>query len=259
MDWIKQKIDEYCQWLRNNTDVRKDLGTEWYSLSTPFIGLFNDHVEIFVKREGTNILISDDGWTLDNLSMVGVDFNRSEKRRKILDNILNTYGVTLQGSELIVKANDKDFPMKKHALVSAIMNINDLEVLSSNKVNSFFQDDVQTYLDSREIIYSPSIILKGLSGLDYNFNFQIAGRKSELVIKTYETIKQDNVTSFLYCVQDVQNNRRLLTDKKFRSLLIINDEIREPSSKLIEVLTEKEVEVAKWSEKDKIDNLLKVS
>lgn len=127
MDWINDKIDEYCRWLRGNMDAKQDLGTGWYVLSTPFIGLFNDHIQVYVRRTDSGILLSDDGETLDNLSMAGVDFNRSERRRRFLDQILNTYGVSKEGTELFVKSSEKEFPFKKHALVTAIMNIYDLE------------------------------------------------------------------------------------------------------------------------------------
>lgn len=232
------------------------MGTDWYALSTPFIGMFNDHIEIYVKNQGGNILLSDDGETLENLSLVGVDFNRSEKRRAILNAILNTNGIILKGTELTATASSKDFAMKKHALVTAIMNINDLEVLASNRVVSLFSEDVQSYLDSKDIIYSPSIFLKGLSGLDYNFNFQLAGRKSEAVIKTYDIIKQDYVTSLLYGLSDVQKNRKQVTTKKFISIVLINDSEREPAEKLLNILSDNNVLTAKWSEKSKIDEYL---
>lgn len=258
MEWIRKQIDDYCRWLKDNTIARKDTGTGWYAISTPFIGMFNDHIEIYVKKTSDFIYLSDDGETLNNLSFVGVDFTRSEKRKEMLDSILRTYGVSLENGELTVKASVHDFPFKKHSLVTAIMNVCDLEFLATRKVASIFSDDVRDYLDSKDVRYNSSIYLRGNSGLDYNFNFCVAGRETELGIKTYEIIKQDYVTSFLYCMSDVQNARKQVSKKKFKSLIIINDRIREPSSKLVNILKENDVDVVLWSEKQSIDRLIEV-
>ena len=42
MGWIDNRIAEYYQWLKDNTAIREDKGTGWFSVSTPFVGLFND-------------------------------------------------------------------------------------------------------------------------------------------------------------------------------------------------------------------------
>lgn len=51
MGWIDNRIAEYYQWLKDNTAIREDKGTGWGSVSTPFVGIFNDNIEIFVKKE----------------------------------------------------------------------------------------------------------------------------------------------------------------------------------------------------------------
>ena len=256
MDWIRKRIDDYCRWLRDNTCIRKDVGTEWYAISTPFIGLFNDHIEIYVKKEGNSIILSDDGETLRNLSLAGVDFNRSEKRKEMLDSVLRTHGVALEDGELVIRCYTQDFPFKKHALVTAIMNVCDFEYLSSHKVSSLFHEDVREYLDSREITYASSINLLGASGLDYNFNFLLSGRNTDLCIKTYDIIKQDYVTSLLYCISDVQNARQHISKKKFRSLIVINDQIKEPPQRLVSVLKDNQVDVVLWSLRQEMDKML---
>ena len=116
MSWIDEKINEYYQWLKDNTAIREDKGAGWFTVDTPFAGLFNDHIEIFVKKKSeTEILLSDDGETLCNLSLSGVDVSRSPKRKEYLQKILNNYGVRLHGDEIFVTSNGADFAKKKHA------------------------------------------------------------------------------------------------------------------------------------------------
>ena len=77
MDWINEKISEYYNWLKDNTAVREDKGTGWFAISTPFAGLFNDNIEIFVKKvSGSEIILSDDGETISNLSFCPISTNQ---------------------------------------------------------------------------------------------------------------------------------------------------------------------------------------
>ena len=176
MDWINEKISEYYNWLKDNTAVREDKGTGWFAISTPFAGLFNDNIEIFVKKvSGSEIILSDDGETISNLSMSGVDLLRSDKRKGYLDKILANHGVLLSEGELISKSNGTDFAKKKHSLISAILNISDMTMLAKDNILSIFSEDVLEYANSLDLIYTPSFIVRGRSGLDFNFDFQIAG------------------------------------------------------------------------------------
>lgn len=52
MTWIDDRIQQYYAWMKDNTIVHEDNGTGWCSVSTPFIGIFNDHIQIFIKKEG---------------------------------------------------------------------------------------------------------------------------------------------------------------------------------------------------------------
>lgn len=38
MGWLDNRIAEYYQWQKDNTAIREDKGTGWFSVSTPFCG-----------------------------------------------------------------------------------------------------------------------------------------------------------------------------------------------------------------------------
>lgn len=251
MGWIDEKISEYYGWLKDNTAVMEDKGTGWFAISTPFAGLFNDNIEIFVKKvSGSEIILSDDGETITNLSMSGVDLFKSDKRMGHLKKILSNHGVSLSGEELTVKSNGADFAKKKHSLISAILNISDMAMLAKDNVLSIFSEDVLEYANSIDLIYTPSFIVRGKSGLDFNFDFQIAGRKSELVVKSFNTLKKDSVGSFLFCLDDIKDIRVSSTGKQFHSLAIVNDSNHLPD-KLIGALKTYGTSVLLWSERNK--------
>ena len=261
MDWIDEKISEYYNWLKDNTAVREDKGTGWFAISTPFAGLFNDNIEIFIKKKSeSDILLSDDGETINNLLLSGVDLLKSDRRKGYLDKILTNHGVSLVNGELISKSNGVDFAKKKHSLISAILCISDMVMLAKDNIFSIFSEDVLEYANSLDLIYTPSFIVKGKSGLDFNFDFQIAGRKSELVVKSFNTLKKDGVGSFLFCLNDIKEIRESSTGKKLNSLAIVNDSSH-LSDKLIGALKTYGTNVILWSERNNPEskNLLQIA
>lgn len=118
MGWIDNRIAEYYQWLKDNTAIREDKGTGWFSVSTPFVGLFYDNIEIFVKKESeTKILLSDDGETIENLFLSGVDVLRSQKRKDYMQKVANNFGIKITPEgEIVTESNGADFARKNTIL-----------------------------------------------------------------------------------------------------------------------------------------------
>src|SRR4051812_33824050 len=172
-NWINELIDKYYDFLKGRTAIVTETGTNWAVISTPFLGLFNDTLEIYAKKDNGKILLSDDGITIKNLDLVGSPIARSSKRRELLEKILLNYGVQFQDNEFIAEATEQNFAQKKHNLVSAISEINDMYMLAKHTVASIFKDDVREYLDEQLIIYTPQFISKGSTGLEFTFDFQI--------------------------------------------------------------------------------------
>ena len=75
------------------------------------------------------------------------------------------------------------FAQAKNNLLSAIMEISDMYMTSKTTTVSVFKDEVRNYLDEQQIIYTPEFIARGSTGLEFNFAFQIAGRKKEIYLK----------------------------------------------------------------------------
>ena len=98
--WINNSITEYYNWLRDKTQVLKNEESGWFTITTPFLGLFNDYIEIYVKFSDGRLILSDDGQTLTNLELEGASILRSNKRKEWFEMILLNYGVTLKNNEL---------------------------------------------------------------------------------------------------------------------------------------------------------------
>ena len=247
---IDTLVTDYYQWLRAKTDVIADETTGWAVISTPFVGLFNDTIEIYIRRQNGKTLFSDDGQTLQNLELTGVSLSHSAKRREMVAKILLNFGLTLNDDkEFVTEATEKDFVQKKHNFVSAIAEINDLYVLAKPTVASIFKDDVKSYLDGQDIIITPQFISKGATGIEFTFDFQIAYRKKEVLIKAFNQVNKINLPNFLFSWQDVKEARERITEKEVVGLAIINDEDREGKPEYLDALKAKGAEYILWNQR----------
>lgn len=258
MNTINQHINEYYQWLKDRTFVQKDEQTDWYVINTPFFGAFNDSIDIYAKKVANKILFSDNGETLNNLEIQGININQSKLRRNIFENILRNYGLKLLGEELIIETEKKNFSQAKHNMICGILEINDLQVLSKNTVSSIFKEDVRNHLDKLDLIYTPDFISKGQTGLEFNFDFQIAKRNEEIVIKSFNTINKIYLSNFLFSWEDIRPIREQTTKKNIRAIAFINDEEKEVKQEFLDALLSKSADYILWSERNNEKNKLKL-
>lgn len=254
MNWVNTSVDNYYNWLREKTFIQKDLTTDWYLINTPFIGAFNDTIEIYAQKHGSQLKLSDNGETISNLEIQGLQIQGSKRRKSLLDSILINYGVKIDNDELVIETNIDKFSQSKHNFLSAIIEINDLYVLSNHNVASIFKEDVRNYLDSQDIIFTPDFISKGSTGLEFNFDFQIAQRDKEIVIKSFNTINKSNLPTFLFSWDDIKPVREKITKKNVTAIAIINDIDKEVKSEFLEALKSKNANFILWSEKDSAEN-----
>ncbi len=261
MNWIENSIQEYYELLKSKTFISQNNNSNWYTITTPFIGLFNDCIDIYAKMENGNIILSDDGVTLANLELVGASISRSPKRKEWLEMILLNYGISLNDKELQVIGNEKNFPQKQHNLICAISEISDMAMMAKHTVASIFKEDVKGYLNEQDIIYTEQFIAKGTTGIDFIFDFQIAGRTSEIVLKSFNSLNRINVPNFLFGWEDIKTIREKISGKELKSLAVINNIDREIKSEYSEALRSKGADIILWEERHQAEilNKLKVA
>lgn len=248
----------YYDFLNNKTLVTTGNSSDWVEISTPFIGLFNDSIDIFAKKLGDKIILSDDGNTLRDLELSGLEVLRSPKGKEMLNRILLHYGVRMANDELTIEATEEDLPQKKLNLISAISETADMYYLARHSVAGIFREDVKAYLDEQELIYTPYFISKGSTGLEFTFDFQIAYKSAEIVIKSFDSINRMNLSQFLFTWEDIKKRRRQQTHKKVIGLAIINDIDREVSEEYLSALESKGAQYIRWSQRHKPENIEKL-
>ncbi len=214
---MKDLIESYISWLKQKIKFQEING--YFEITTPFVNHINDYIQIYLKRnERDQIYMTDDGDTLNNLEMAGMDFTTPTRRRE-LDSILNGFGVTIKGNELTINATPSTFPMKKHNLLQALMAVDDLFVLSSPKVETFFLEDIANFLNQNNVRFSRNIILQGKSSFQHKFDFLIPSSEKapERIIKAVSSPKKQNIIAHLFAFEDTKQARNN------EGIMILND------------------------------------
>lgn len=202
-------IEDYADWLKRSTTA-EDAIDGWGTITTPFLDRHNDHLQIHVRREGTRLEMTDDGYTLAELEMSGCPVD-SPRRRALLSETLRGLGVDKRGEALCVTAEPGQAPAKKHDLLTAMVRVGDLFMLSKASVQSFFTEDVQHWLDENDVSYSAGVSFRGRTGYSQRFDFLISARKSrgipERVVQTINRPERAQASLAIQAWNDVRETR----------------------------------------------------
>ena len=79
-------IDSYVDWLRQGLHVEEVGGAS--ELTRPFRDRHNDHLQVFATRRNGNIILSDDGYILPDMTVGRTAVARGEKPLYALDTVV---------------------------------------------------------------------------------------------------------------------------------------------------------------------------
>ena len=251
LDPIKVK-EKYIKWLEQEISVNK-IG-EYLEITSPFLDRYNDYLQVYAKLEADDeIILTDDAYIINNLQMSGVDIN-SNKRKQVLESFLNKYNVKLEEDALVTKSGIEDFPQKILFLMQAMLNIDDMFMLSQNKVASIFLEDVTEFLDSRDIFYSKDVSFVGKSGFIYSYEYllQRTKEKPERLCKVINNPNKQNFQNTIFMWSDTKETR----DINSQLIVFLNDENKIDAS-IVEGFKNYNVNTIPWSEREKHLELLR--
>lgn len=250
---MRELIQSYVDFLSSKMHIR-ELENGWNEIITPFLNHNNDMISIYVKRVSEDsLLLSDGGETINELELSGLNVTRSKKRLEHLNGIIRSYGITCKSNkDLLVKATKKTFPQIKHRLLQAILSIDDMFVLTTEKVESFFIEDVENFLNMNNVMFTRDIMFMGKSKLMHNFDFSIPMRhnnkQTNFLTKTINNPRRDLLKAAIFMVDDVRSIR-----EGVEGLFIINDEKNisdDFSNALIEATNRYDISFVEWSNRD---------
>ena len=169
-DSTSNLIDRYYDWLRAKTAWRETNG--WVEITTPYLDRHNDYIQIYLRQEGGEYVLTDDSYTIADLIQSGCVLD-APRRKALLQSTLNGFGVQLVNDAIEVKATQETFALRKHSLLQAILAVNDLFYLARANVESFFFEDVALWMDAADVRYTPNVSFIGHSHFNHQFDFVI--------------------------------------------------------------------------------------
>lgn len=241
----RELVNAYIEWLRQKITISDINGI--CEITTPFLDRHNDHIQIYVKKTDNVLILTDDGYTLRDLKLSGVEIT-TEKRRQILHSVVHGFGVRLSGDEILIEGRVENFPQKKHNLIQAILAINDLFVMAAPMVAGVFKEDVEAYLRLHTIRYTPSVKFTGNSGFDHSFDFVIPASqtKPERILKAINRPNRQNITLLIFSWTDTKDIRPV----KSNAYGILNDSDQMVSPDLISALQSYGIKPLLWSKRE---------
>lgn len=208
MSTCEELVGSYHSWLQSNLTCGQVNGA--FQMTTPFRDNHNDRIQIYVITGQDKLLLTDDGYTLSDLALSGIEIS-TKKRQEIFDTIIRSYGVTLDSDDsLTIQADSGNFPQKVHDLIQAIISVCDLQYLSRPHIQSLFHEDVERLLRENDIPIVPDVRFVGKSGLYQSFDFAIPGTRTrpEQIIKLISNIRKDRIGALIFEWNDVQEIRK---------------------------------------------------
>lgn len=238
-------LADYVRWLRSRLHAKA--AGDWVEITTPFLDRHNDHLQIYVRRQGDGYLLTDAGETISDLRMSGCDLD-SDRRQDILRTTLNGFGVRMEDESLVVNASQGDFPTRKHSLVQAMLAINDLYYLSRASIVDLFSEDVRAWLSEHAIRFVARLKLTGTTGYDYLFDFTIpqSARQPERVIKCLGTPSRTSALNLNFAWLDTKSTR----PPDAVAYAILNDTDQTVSPRVLDALTPYGIRSVLWSKRE---------
>lgn len=245
IDEIRALLERYQVWLKDRTALREV--NDWVEITTPYLDRHNDYLQIYAGRSNGDYLLTDDGYVLQDLQLSGCKLD-SKKRQDLLSMTLKGFGIRLEGDRLEVKASAKEFPMRKHNLVQAMLAINDLFYLATPMVASVFYEDVEAWLELEEIRYTPKVKFTGKSGYDHLFDFVIpkSKLKPERILRAINSPNRDTAEALAFAWIDTKDARPPAS----QAYAVLNDSEKSPPTAVVDALRSYGVHPVLWSNRE---------
>ena len=245
IDQVQGLIDQYLKWLHDNTALRQ-IG-EWVEITTPFLDRHNDSLQIYVHKQGDELVLTDDSHTIQDLRMSGCEL-RSKRRQDLLRVTLNGFGVRLENEALVVTSSPANFAQKKHNLLQAMLALNDLFYLAPAAVANVFLEVVAAWLNLSDVRYIHNVKFTGASGYDHVFDFVIPASRiaPERILRAINKPNRDTAQTIAFAWVDTRNVR----EPDSRAYALLNDAEHDPPPEVVDALRNYDVKPILWSRRN---------
>jgi hypothetical protein len=238
-------VDQYFSWLKSKTAWREING--WTEITTPYLDRHNDYIQIYLRQNGDEWELTDDGETLTDLIQSGCELD-TPRRKALLQTTLNGFGMHLANGAITVKTKQDSFALRKHNLIQAILAVNDLFYLARASVESFFFEDVALWMDDSDIRYTQRVKFSGRTGYDHLFDFVVPKSKKEpeRILRVVNNPAKDQANAAILSWVDTKEAR----PSNSVAYAVLNDKERIIPDGVVEALKNYDITPLPWSQRD---------
>lgn len=238
-------VDQYFGWLKSKTAWREING--WTEITTPYLDRHNDYIQIYLRQNGDEWELTDDGETLTDLIQSGCELD-TPRRKALLQTTLNGFGVHLANGAITVKTKQESFALRKHNLIQAILAVNDLFYLARASVESFFFEDVALWMDDADIRYTQRVKFSGRTGYDHLFDFVVpkSKREPERILRVVNNPVKDQANAVILSWVDTKEAR----PSDSVAYAVLNDKEKAISDGVIEAFRNYNITSVPWSQRE---------
>lgn len=249
---VKNLLDNMFEFYKTNYSIKQLKKAS--EIVTPFTNHLNDRIAIYIEfTEDNQIRISDDGVTLDELSMMGLDYQTST-RKEILSDILKNYQLSIEKETIYTIAKTvAQFPQKKLNLVQGLLSIYDMLFTTKENVAGLFKEDVFEFLFDNDFGGTEEPKLAGASGIIHSVDYSLGAtnQRPQILFKFLNSPRFNDVAAQQYISDDLK--RGLHKPKASVKYVIIGNDQRKriPHNSLL-ASKDMGIELIPWSEKQKL-------
>jgi hypothetical protein len=253
----------YLDWLHDRvTTVKRGEATV---LSTPFLDPFHDGIQIHAEMQGGEVVLHDNGDTLDNLLSLGVRIEDTARRRGLIQRATAGCGVRFTNGRLETSATPGNVPQRAHFLLTAILRLNDLWMSAVPHRWTDFLEMVQEFFDEQGVLYTANVNLAGRT-VEHSIDFVIPlPKRRERLIKIVGDPNPQTAKVISFTWFDLQESRPnadrmvLINDVQVKDPFARlegmvaepqADEYRRVSDETVAILRGYSTEVFRWSERE---------
>jgi hypothetical protein len=238
-------VDEYFSWLKSKTTWRDVNG--WTEITTPYLDRHNDYIQIYLRQNGDEWELTDDGETMTDLIQSGCELD-TPRRKALLHATINGFGMHLTNGAITVKTKQESFALRKHNLIQAILAVNDLFYLARASVESFFFEDVALWMDGADVRYTQRVKFSGRTGYDHLFDFVVPKSKlePERILRVVNNPGKDQANNVILSWVDTKEAR----PSDSVAFAILNDKERNISDGVVEALASYDITPLPWSRRE---------
>ncbi len=238
-------IGRYYDWLKSKTAWR-EIG-DWIEITTPYLDRHNDYIQIYLRQQGNEWTLTDDGYTLTDLAQSGCIID-TPHRKALLQATLNGFGVHQVHDAIEIKATEDNFSLQKHNLLQAILAVNDLFYVTRTNVESFFFEDVALWLDKADVRYTPRASFTGHSRFNHQFDFVIpkSRHEPERILRVINNPNKDNAKNAAFAWLDTKDVR----PADSLAFAVLNDREHKVTNAIEDALKNYDITPILWSKRE---------